>query len=125
MFNQRGFSLIEVMISILIISIVFAGIMGAMNGSTRSAVKIDKMDTARVLAEGQMEYVKRQPYSTTYTPDEDMYDSDNNRFIYYPAYSATITAGSAAERDANIQKISVAIIYQGSTVMTLDDCRVK
>jgi prepilin-type N-terminal cleavage/methylation domain-containing protein len=125
MINQRGFSLIEVMIAILIIGIVFSGVLGAMNGSTRGAVKTDKMDTARVLAEGQMEYVKRQTFSATYTPDPNMYDSVNDRFKYYPGYSATISAVPAAERDANIQKISVAILYQGSTLTTLDDCKVK
>jgi prepilin-type N-terminal cleavage/methylation domain-containing protein len=123
--NQRGFSLIEVLVAMIIISIVFAGLLGAMNGSTRVAVQKDRMDTARVLAEGQMEYVKKQPFSTTYLPDPTTYDSINNEFIYYPGYSATITAAPAVERNANIQKISIGIVCQGSTVATLDDCRVK
>jgi prepilin-type N-terminal cleavage/methylation domain-containing protein len=122
---QRGFSLIEVLVAIVIISIIFAGLLGAMNGSTRGAIQTDQMDTARSLAECQMEYIKKVPFSSTYSPDPTMYDSINNQFINYPGYSATITAATAAERDANIQKISITIAYLGSTITTLDDCRVK
>lgn len=125
--KQKGFALLEVLVAIALIGIVAAGYLGAMNNATQGAVKTDLMDTARTLAEGQMEYVKTQPFSLSceYARDPAMYDSINNRFINYPGYSATISATAATQRDANIQKITVTILYKGSTVTSLTDCRVK
>jgi prepilin-type N-terminal cleavage/methylation domain-containing protein len=123
--KQRGYSLVEVLVAMVIISITFAGLLGTMSQVTRGALKTSQIDTARTLAQSQMEYVKRQMYSTTYAPNPSVYDSVHNQFIEHPGYSATIAVATAAERNANIQKISVTIAYQGTTVATLDDCRVK
>jgi prepilin-type N-terminal cleavage/methylation domain-containing protein len=124
--NGKGFSLLEVMIAIAIIGIVVAGFMGAMSNAINGALKNDQMETARTLAVGQMEYVKKLPFAASYTPgDSTVYDSVQNKFINYNVYSASITAVSAAERNINIQKLTVTIFCNGVVVATLDDCKVK
>lgn len=128
--SEKGFSLLEVLVAIALISVVSAGFLGAMNNAQKGAMKTDQMDKARALAQDQMEYVKTLPFATSYSPGPTtVYDSVNNQFINYPGYSATITATPAAQRDANIQKITVAIIYitpdDRPATTTLDDCRVK
>ena len=120
--NEKGFSLLEVLIAIAIIGVVCAGFLAAMNNAHKGATIIDQIDTSRALAEGQMEYIKKQPFATSYSPDPTMVNN-------YPGYSATITTANTAQRDANIQKITVTIFYvrpngvSGNT--TLEDCKVK
>src|SRR5208283_1305690 len=105
--NQKGFSLLEVLVAIALIGVVAAGFLGAMANATKGAITTDQIDTARTLAQGQMEYIKKLPFAPSYSPgDSTVYDSIHNHFIYYPGYSATITAVNAAQRDANIQKIT-------------------
>jgi prepilin-type N-terminal cleavage/methylation domain-containing protein len=122
--NEQGFVLLEVLIAIAIIGVIAAGFLGAMHNATTAALKTDRIDTARTLAEGQMEYIKQLGFATSYSPgDLNVYDSIHNQFFNYPGYSATITTVNAAQRDANIQKVTVTIKYMGSTVLTLDDCK--
>lgn len=118
--NEKGFLLIDVLIALAIIGLVAVGYLSAMTTSSRSAITIDQMDTARVLAESQMEYVKKLDYSSsgTYTPQA-ISSAD------YPGYSATIVATPAAERDTCIQKITVTITRYGKTITTLQDLKVN
>jgi prepilin-type N-terminal cleavage/methylation domain-containing protein len=118
--SQKGFSLIDVLVSMAIIGIVGVGLLSAMTTSSRAAIATDQMDTARVLAQSQMEYVKRLDFSSsgTYTPQA-ISSTD------YPGYAAIITAAPAAERDGNIQKITVTITRNGNTITTLQDCKAK
>jgi prepilin-type N-terminal cleavage/methylation domain-containing protein len=116
--SEKGFSLIEVMVALALVGILAVGYLGALTTSIRSAILIDQMDTARVLAQSQMENVKKLNYATSgvYAPQA---ISD----IDYPGYSAVIAATPAAERDNSIQAITVTIIYNGKSVTTLQDCK--
>jgi len=127
--NEKGFSLLEVLIGIAIIGIVCAGFLGGMTHALKGANDVDQIDTARALAEGQMEYVKKQTFATAYTPDSSMVTSSGSPAVYnfdnYTGYSAAITAANAADRDALIQKITVTISYHGTPVATLESCKTK
>lgn len=114
------------MIAIAIIGILVSGFMSGMNVAMKGAVNNDQVDTARSLAVGQMEYVKALAFAASYSPgDSSVYDSINNKFINYAGYSATITAVNAAQRNVNIQKITVTIYFNGAVRAVLDDCKAK
>jgi len=113
--GEKGFSLIEVLIAIAILAIIGIGILNGLGGSSIATFVTDNRETAKNLAEAQMEYVKKQQYATSYAvapiPAE------------YANFSATINA--VALQDANIQKITVAIANQGEFVLSLEGYKVK
>lgn len=127
--SEKGFSLLEVLISIALIGVICSSFLAAMNNAQKGAIKTDQIDTSRALAQGQMEYVKKQFFATSYTPDDSMVTASGSPVVYnfndYPGYSAAITVDSAAERDACIQKITVTIKEHGVITATLQDCKVK
>ncbi len=109
--NQKGFSLIEVIVSIALLGIIAAGFLAALGTASKVLFIADERETAKNLAESQMEYVKEQDYALSYAPavpDE------------YAGYSASIDVGTIASRDGNIQKIIVTIEHRGEEVMTLE-----
>jgi prepilin-type N-terminal cleavage/methylation domain-containing protein len=67
--NEKGFSLIEVLIAIAILGIIAAALMAALAGASRALSTADERATAESLARSQIEYIKSQPYSEsgTYT----------------------------------------------------------
>jgi prepilin-type N-terminal cleavage/methylation domain-containing protein len=116
--SEKGFTLIEVLVAMVILGTVGVGLLSAMTLSSRAAMTTDRMDTSRALAENQMEYVKKLPYAATYTPETISQTT-------YPGYTAMVTVADAAQRDTCIQKITVTITRNGNTTATLEDCKVK
>lgn len=118
--SEKGISLIEELVALAIIGLIAVLFLSSMDTTYRGATTTKQIDTARVLAQGQMEYVKKLDYSSSgvYTP-QTISSTD------YPGYSATIAATPAAQRDSLIQTITVNITRNGKTVATLQDCKVK
>jgi type II secretory pathway pseudopilin PulG len=132
--SEKGFMLIDVLVGIAIIGIVAAGYLGAMTTSYRAAMTSDQMDTARVLAQGQMEYIKKQDYASSYPIDvSNMFKTNSNEFKDYPGYTIDavysdkwrIIPTIPAQRDSYIQAITIVIRHNDTIVTTLQDCKTK
>lgn len=122
--SQKGFALIDVLLALAILSIAIFGTMSTLLGSTKTTIKSDQTDTARIIAQAQLEYIKEQPFSTS------GYSADPTIMTMYPGYTATVITSSAQSRDANIQKINIAVsytdIYSGqNTSFNLQDLKTK
>jgi prepilin-type N-terminal cleavage/methylation domain-containing protein len=118
--GKKGFSVIEVLGSLAIISIVSVGFLNSLINAYGGSGQIDRMDTARALAQSQMEYVKEQAFNLSGS-----YLTNDAIMSEYPGYSVQISAIPAVDRDVLIQKISVTILNNGKTITTLENCRVK
>jgi prepilin-type N-terminal cleavage/methylation domain-containing protein len=113
--NEKGYSLIEVLISIVLLGIIVTAFLSALISSSNAMVTADKLATAKNVAESQMEFVKKQQYALTYSPAPIPAE--------YEGYSAAITTQTM--RDSNIEKISVLVKYHNLDVITLEDYKVK
>jgi len=111
--SKKGFSLIEVVIALGLLGIIAASILGALGTAAKALFITDERETARNLAESQMEYVKELDYAFTYDPAAIPNE--------YTGYSATITTDNIASMASNIQKIMVTISHQGKVVTRLED----
>jgi prepilin-type N-terminal cleavage/methylation domain-containing protein len=63
--NQKGFTLIEVLVAMAILGLVAVGFRSSITTSTRVAISTDRIDTGRAIALSQLEYVKTLPFSAT------------------------------------------------------------
>ncbi|MDD5083072.1 MAG: prepilin-type N-terminal cleavage/methylation domain-containing protein, partial [Dehalococcoidales bacterium] len=97
--NEKGFSLIEVLVSLVLMGMIGVGFLGAVTNASKASFSTDVLDSARSLAANQMEYVRKQAYADTYEPGPIPAD--------YSGYSVTIDASPADTRDGNIQKVRV------------------
>ena len=113
--NEKGFTLIEVLVALALLGIIGVAFLSALATASMGLMITDERETANNLAESQMEYVKDQDYAYSYAPapipDE------------YATYSATIDAESL--EDGNIQKITVTINHQEKEVLTLEGYKVN
>jgi prepilin-type N-terminal cleavage/methylation domain-containing protein len=118
--NKLGFSLLEVMIAMGILGIVAVGFLGALNTSSRSAAKVDQIDTGRTIAQAQMEWIKGQAFvsSGEYSLNSDLMDE-------YPGYTAAVAASAPVQRDGFIQTLTVTVAFHDQIVATLKDCKTK
>jgi len=62
--NEKGFSLIEVMIAIALLGILGVAFLGALATGSKAIFIADERATAESLARSQMEYVRNQDYIT-------------------------------------------------------------
>jgi hypothetical protein len=91
------------------------------------------MDTARTLAQSVMEYLKVQPYTSSYTLPSALFVEDSNSFLDYPGYTVgavytdawRIVPSTPSGRDSLIQQITVTIYCNGQAVFALEDCKTR
>jgi prepilin-type N-terminal cleavage/methylation domain-containing protein len=132
--SQKGFGLIEVLISVAIIATAGIAFLGGLTISTKILTQTDTSETSRDLAVTQMEFVKSMPYSPNdweYTlsttdlvstppkqpvwwtnPDSlpSLLDSEK-----YSGYSIKATAEKLdGNNDANIKSITI-VVYKNNT----------
>jgi prepilin-type N-terminal cleavage/methylation domain-containing protein len=122
--RQQGFSLLEVIISIALLGIVGVGLFSGLGIASKSLITTDERETAKNIAEMQMEYLKYQPYSNTYTPRDITSD--------YPGYSVVtdgsgfLTAQTIPNRTGgNLQKLTITVQHGAKTILTLVGYKVR
>ena len=114
--NEKGFTFVGVIIALGIMGVIAVAFLGGLATASRSLFTADELETANNLAESQMEYVKNQPYDTSYSPSQSILDK-------YEGYSATIV--SEPLEDGNKQKITITIEHYSDEVATLEDYKVN
>jgi prepilin-type N-terminal cleavage/methylation domain-containing protein len=113
--SEQGLTLVEVLVALAILAITGAGLFGALQLSSSVLATTDVRDTAKDLAELQIEYVKGLPYADSYAAA--LIPPGNE------GYMATVSSTSL--RDGNLQKITVTVDHNGVQIISIDDYKVK
>jgi prepilin-type N-terminal cleavage/methylation domain-containing protein len=117
--NQRGFSLLDVLVSLAIFSILSGGFLSALIDSTGAVISVDQKDSGRALAQSQMEYIKEQDFANSYSANSSILSE-------FPGYEIdSIIVATPTERDALIQEITINVTQNGEPVTSLQDFKVK
>jgi type II secretory pathway pseudopilin PulG len=116
--SEKGFPLTETLISIALISIIVIGIMLGLAIASKSLLASDNLQTARNLAESQMEYVRQLPYASSYEPASITIDD-------YIGFSVAIGTLDIADRDTNIQNIIIVVSLYGKEITRLSSFKVR
>ncbi len=116
--SEKGFSLIEVIVSLALLGIISVGFLSALAVASRATYITEERQTAKNLAESQMEYIKSQSYDTSEYASAPVPAEYGN-------YTATIGVESLYSQESNIQVVTVTIRHQGKVVKQLDDYKVR
>lgn len=107
--RQRGFTLIEVLVSIGILAVLGATLFSGLSVGAKSNLVAARRSTASALAASQMEYLKSLPFDSSYVaapvPPA------------YVGYSVEIVV--APLRDGNLQRLTVTVEHSGDELKAL------
>ena len=121
--SQRGFVLIEILACIALLAIIVTGFLGALGVSSKIVIFTDERETAKNIAEMQMEYIKGSPYATSYTPLA--LTSDYSTYSVLTSGGCIYAQDIAGRTDAKIQKIIVTIQRDSREIYTLVDYKAQ
>ncbi len=117
--SENGFTLVEMLVAVAILAVMGVGILAAMTLSSKVLISTDNSETAQNLAVAEMEYIKSLNYNTNH------YDFDANLIPSGSGYTVTVTNPPEPLQDGNLQKITVTISRNGTTVTTLEGYKIK
>jgi type II secretory pathway pseudopilin PulG len=115
--NEKGFMLIETLVSMALLSTVGVAVLSALSASSIALRVNDEQFTARKLAEIQMQGVRKSDFALTYSPSSIPSD--------YSGYTVSIDAFPVTLRDENIQKIVVTVNHESRQVFSMEDMKVN
>jgi type II secretory pathway pseudopilin PulG len=115
--KEKGYALLEALISVALLSIIGVTVLGALSTSSISMGIADEQVTARGIAEIQIQGVRKSAFAQTYPPLP--------LTAEYAGYSVTITAAPVNLRDGNIQRIQVAVFHGVKQVIVMEDLKVN
>ncbi|UCB43368.1 MAG: prepilin-type N-terminal cleavage/methylation domain-containing protein [Dehalococcoidales bacterium] len=123
--NQKGFTLLEVLISLALLGVIAAGILGALGTSSKATLTNDVQTTAQNLAEGQMEYVQNQPYDFEDPPEYALISGLPTDYSVSCTVILMDPEGDGSDDDDGLQKIVVAVDFGGVTAATIEAYKVR
>jgi prepilin-type N-terminal cleavage/methylation domain-containing protein len=112
---QSGFSLIEVLVSLALMGIIGVALLGGLHTVSAVTLTTDERQTAKNLAENQMEDIKNHAYAPSYSP---MPLTDE-----YTGY--TVTVATQSLQDSNMQKITVTVGHRNKVAAKLEGYKVR
>ena len=108
--SEIGTSLIETVVALALLGIIAVAFLSATATTSSTRLIADEHASARILAESQMESIKKQTYAFSYDP---VLVPAN-----YPGYTAVVDIDSL--RNGNIQKITITIRHHDRDIETLE-----
>ena len=122
--DEKGFTLLEVLIAVALTSIIVAGIYMAMSTSTKVLVDAKTQETAKDMAASAMEWIKSQPYNAV---SYDLTKANNPLLLTNGGLTVFPTTGviPVNEFRFNEEQIDIIIKSGTKTVFTLTDYRVN
>ena len=120
--NERGFSLIEVLVALALLGIIAVAFLGGLATASKAIFIADERATSESLARSQMEYVK----NLTYEYEATEYDIDPN--LSLDGYTLSVAVDPLHEPDKGIQEITVTVIHNYNNdkeVIILEDYKVN
>jgi len=132
--KEKGFTLIEVVLSLAILGIVASGFFVALASGSRGISMADEQATAESIARTQMEYVRGQDYIDYSEASHAVYVTTSAPATYSVVLSAVPfdpdtgqpygESGGVFVQDDGIQSITVIVVHNTVEVFTLEDYRV-
>ncbi|MFC1901047.1 prepilin-type N-terminal cleavage/methylation domain-containing protein [Chloroflexota bacterium] len=117
--NQRGSSLIEILVAAAIFGAIGVVFVNAVSSSQMGAHQIEAMSTAESIARNQIELIKSLPYNDgNYYP---LVTADQDRY----AANIEVLDLSPVEYPNTIQKIVVTISENDNSLLSLETLKVK
>ena len=113
--SERGSTLVEAVVALALIGIIGVCFLSAVATSSSSRLIADENTSGRILAESQMEEIRKRSYALTYDPV-----AIPNEYV---GYSAMIDVD--AFRNGSIQKITVTITHHNKEVASLESYKVN
>ncbi|MFC1921038.1 prepilin-type N-terminal cleavage/methylation domain-containing protein [Chloroflexota bacterium] len=117
--NQRGSSLIEILIATAIFGAIGVVFINAISSGQMGAHQIEKLSTAESIARSQIELIKSLPYS-----DENSYPVVTYSKDIYNA-NVEVFDLSPPENPDTLQKIVVTINENNNRLLSLETLKVK
>lgn len=131
--KEKGFTLIEVVLSLAILGIVAAGFLGALASGSRGISMADEQATAESIARTQLEHVRGQDYIDYSEASHAVYTKTSAPATYSVDLSAVPfdpdtglpygQLGGVFDQDDGIQSITVVVKHNSVEVFTLEDYR--
>lgn len=118
--EQSGFTLIEVLVAVAILALLGVALLGGLTLSSETLLRADTQETARDVAEAQMENIQSQAYQTT-APAYAIMSLPANYSIVNPTTGQVLTTIpaqfinqdgtlSANSTDTGLQKITIKVV---------------
>lgn len=118
--NQQGYSLLETVLALALFGIVSVAFLTALSTVWNVLFLTNERETAKNLAESQMEYVENHSFETSYDPDTVPSEFENAGYV-----AKILPPENIASRDTNIQLITVIIEHHGREVLRLEGYKGK
>jgi len=127
--SEKGFTLVETIIALLLLGIVAVAFLGGLSTASKAIFIADERATAESLARTQMEYVKNLPYDD----DATSYEASVPQDYVDAGYEATIdVVRLLSDPDdpesaplEGIQKITITVEHLGRPIITSGNCTLE
>jgi prepilin-type N-terminal cleavage/methylation domain-containing protein len=130
--NQKGLTLIEVIIALAVFAAIAVSVFIALVVSTRTTASVNENTTAESLTRAELEYIKSCAYDDINNPPN--YGDPNSRIPpEHSGYSMTLTAERLnpatyqplPSGDLGLQKVTVKVYHDNELEVSTESYKVK